>query len=244
MADVEALARDATKRLEAAGSPARTAVLTGGYAPTELRVFGASNPDARAVTGHLAKQLRGAAEKDVLALVERLVEGRTMEGRFVAYLLLARHKKLLDGLDAKTIERLGRGNDNWASVDAFACLVSGPAWLRGRLEDATVMRWAESADLWWRRAALASTVPLNQASKGGKGDTRRTLAVCERLVADHEDMVVKAMSWALRSLIGFDRKAVESFVARHESALHRRVLREVRTKLTTGRKYSKRVTPR
>jgi len=30
--------------------------------------------------------------------------------------------------------------------------------------------------------------------KGGPGDTPRTLAVCRVLAADHEDMVVKALS--------------------------------------------------
>ena len=35
---------------------------------------------------------------------------------------------------------------------------------------------------------------------GGAGDAARTLAVCELLAAAQEDMVVKALSWALRAL--------------------------------------------
>jgi 3-methyladenine DNA glycosylase AlkD len=49
-------------------------------------------------------------------------------------------------------------------------------------------------------------------------------------------MVVKALSWALRSLIAWDRKAVAKFLAEHDSDLAPRVKREVRTKLRTGRK--------
>jgi 3-methyladenine DNA glycosylase AlkD len=52
-------------------------------------------------------------------------------------------------------------------------------------------------------------------------------------------MVVKAMSWALRMLVAWDRAAVETFLARHEDRLAARVKREVRTKLRTGKKTAK-----
>jgi 3-methyladenine DNA glycosylase AlkD len=55
-------------------------------------------------------------------------------------------------------------------------------------------------------------------------------------------MVVKAMSWALRTLVPWDPTAVEDFVSRHENRLAARIKREVRTKLRTGRKNTKKVT--
>ena len=81
-----------------------------------------------------------------------------------------------------------------------------------------------------------STVAFNVRSHGGKGDTARTLAICQLLVADHEDMVVKALSWALRELVYFDPNAVERFVREHEYVLAGRVKREVSSKLQTGLK--------
>jgi len=59
-----------------------------------------------------------------------------------------------------------------------------------------------------------STVAFNVRSQGGKGDVPRTLAICEMLAADNEDMVVKALSWALRELVPFDSKAVGN-LSRH-----------------------------
>jgi 3-methyladenine DNA glycosylase AlkD len=56
---------------------------------------------------------------------------------------------------------------------------------------------------------------------------------------DRDEMVVKAMSWALRSLARQDPKAVKAFVAKHGEELAPRVKREVSTKLTTGRKTVK-----
>jgi 3-methyladenine DNA glycosylase AlkD len=83
-------------------------------------------------------------------------------------------------------------------------------------------------------------VAFNIRSQGGKGDVPRTLAICRLLVADHEDMVVKALSWALRELVYFDPPAVQRFLQQHEPVLAGRVKREVGTKLRTGLKNPRR----
>ncbi len=83
---------------------------------------------------------------------------------------------------------------------------------------------------------MVSTVVLNIRSHGGEGDTKKTLGICELLVKDHEDMVVKALSWALRELVVHDPKAVSEFILLHEDILATRVKREVSNKLKTGLK--------
>jgi 3-methyladenine DNA glycosylase AlkD len=77
-------------------------------------------------------------------------------------------------------------------------------------------------------------------ARGGRGDVARTLAVCRQVVDDRDDMVVKALSWALRSLVEWDRSAVSAFLAQHEDTLAGRVKREVTSKLRTGRKNPER----
>jgi 3-methyladenine DNA glycosylase AlkD len=60
------------------------------------------------------------------------------------------------------------------------------------------------------------------------------------LLADRDDMVVKAMSWALRELAKRDPDSVRDFLSKHENELAKRVLREVRNKLKTGLKNPQR----
>ena len=136
----------------------------------------------------------------------------------------------------KHLEQLGRGIDNWSSVDTFACLVSGSAWRQGQIPDSLIHQWAGSQDRWWRRAAIVSTVALNKKSRGGSGDTPRTLDICARVADDAEDMVAKGLSWALRELVARDPNAVKRFLKEHEEVLAKRVLREVVNKLRTGLK--------
>ena len=206
-----------------------------GYYPTGMRITGVRTPVLHRAAADLARSIE--APEDAVLLADNLVVSGGFEERTLAYLLLSRHRAAFATLRVDGIEALGRGMDNWASVDAFATLVAGPAWLAGQLGDSDVERWARSSDRWWRRAALASTVPLNKKRAGdGTGDARRTLAICDRLAEDRDDMVVKALSWALRSLAERDPVPVRAFLDEHGDALAARVRREVRHKLETGLK--------
>ncbi|HEX5139501.1 MAG TPA: DNA alkylation repair protein [Dehalococcoidia bacterium] len=114
--------------------------------------------------------------------------------RVIAYELIAGRRDAMGILDRRSVEALGEGISSWDEVDAFAVIISGNAWRDGRIDDKTIEAWARSSDRWWRRAALVSTVPLNLKSRGGNGDSGRTLRICTLLIQDRDDMVVKAMS--------------------------------------------------
>ena len=94
----------------------------------------------------------------------------------------------------------------------------------------------KSNDFWRRRIPIVATVSLNQKARGGTGDAQRTLEICELVVNDHEDMLNKALSWALRELAKIDREPVGKFIDKHKGELHPRVLREVKHKLAAGTK--------
>ncbi len=190
----------------------------------------------RALRRRHSKPLAKADPRFVVQIAIMLVEETDFLFRFVAYELIAQHRGALRSLTSKDLERLGRGIASWYAVDTFASYISGPAWREKQVPDSLVHRWAKSSNRWWRRAALVSTVPLNNKARGGRGDTERTLALCRVLVSDADDMVVKAMSWALRELAKRDPDSTYAFLAKHEKLLAKRVLREVRNKLTTGLK--------
>jgi len=197
-----------------------------------------NTPTVRAVRRQVSPQLRRASPGFVMALARQLIADYGCRG--VAYELIKNHKGAFERLGQSELEELGQGMDSWGAVDAFARILAGPAWLNGQVPDELIHTWARSEDRWWRRAALVCTVALNVRSHGGLGDVPRTLAVCRLLVGDHDDMVVKAMSWALRELVVHDPEAVVGFLAEHDDALAARVKREVRNKLATGLKTPRR----
>jgi 3-methyladenine DNA glycosylase AlkD len=58
------------------------------------------------------------------------------------------------------------------------------------------------------------------------------------LIEDRDDMIVKAMSWALRALAKRDPRSVATFIEQYRGRLAPRVAREVGNKLRTGLKGS------
>ncbi len=183
----------------------------------------------------ISKEIAAEKREAVLALAYEIID-RDPGSRWIAYELVQNHPATRDKITTAEAERLGTGLSSWGSVDAFACFISGPAWREGHISDAVIRRWAKSEDRWWRRAALVSTVPLNVRAQGGSGDAARTLAVCELLLADRDEMVVKALSWALRALVKPDPEAVRQFMEKFADNLAPLVKREVRNKLATGLK--------
>jgi 3-methyladenine DNA glycosylase AlkD len=158
--------------------------------------------------------------------------------RFIGDELIVSHPTALSALGEADVVRLAGTLTSWDQVDCFSLYLAGRAWRSGTVRDETVEGWARSSDRWWRRAALVSTVALNARAQGGSGDASRTLGICRLLIRDRDDMVVKAMSWALRALSVPDRGAVEGFIEQHRTDLAGRVVREVENKLRTGLKVS------
>ncbi len=188
----------------------------------------------RAVRRRYSQTLRAAPAKLIFRLAMNLCK---VDGfRWIAYELIRGHRAAFESLGLAELEELGQGINSWWTVDAFARTLSGPAWLHRQVPDELFLKWARSSDRWWRRAALVSTVALNMRSQGGEGDLVRTLQICRMLAGDQDDMVAKALSWALRELVMHDPGAVEEFLDVQEQALAARVKREVRNKLRTGLK--------
>lgn len=183
----------------------------------------------------ISQQIADLKGKEVIELAKLLIRNYRVP-HFVGYELIQHHKEAAKQLNAKELDDLARDLDAWWTVDAFACYLSGVAWRNGQVSDKLIHKWARSKNFWIRRAALVSTVALNNRARGGAGDAERTLAVCDLLLDDREDMVVKAMSWALRELAKRDPAAVWKYIGETEKNLAARVRREVRAKLETGRK--------
>lgn len=208
-------------------------------AEIEARFRALSDPTTsrvRDLRREFSKRLANDEAGLVVALGLNLLKLSDFEFRFIAYELVQHHRAAFASLDAPTLEKLGQGMDSWVAVDCFSCYLAGVAWREGQISDAVVQQWSHSPERWWRRAALASTIPLNTKARGGHGDPARTLKICRLLAADRDDMVVKALSWALRELAKRDVEPVREFLRNESSKLAPRVVREVENKLSTGLK--------
>ncbi|MGH9931469.1 MAG: DNA alkylation repair protein [Pyrinomonadaceae bacterium] len=192
--------------------------------------------DIRAIRRQYSRKIVGWPTRAVINLAQRVLNNGGHISRFIAYELIYSHRPALKSLKQRDLVQLGEGLDSWGAVDMFGCYLSGQAWREKQVPDSLIESWTRSPDRWWRRAALVSTIPLNNKTRGGTGDVRRTLLICQGLIDDRDDMVVKAMSWALRELSKRHPREVKAFLAKNKDRLAARVIREVGHKLSTGLK--------
>jgi 3-methyladenine DNA glycosylase AlkD len=186
-------------------------------------------PSMRAVRRRWSGALKSAPAAEVLDLARACEVAAGQGGKWVAYELIRFHRAAFGAIEPAQVEDFASRLTSWGAVDGFGTILAGPLWATGQVSDALIERWAASPDRWLRRLALVATV-------GGRIEAARTLALCRRLAADRDDMVEKALSWALRVLSTKDRPAVEAFMAEADAQLAARVRREVRHKLATGLK--------
>lgn len=193
-------------------------------------------PSLRAVRKAWTAKLKGEAARTVVAAGQALEREAGQGGKWIAYELIRFHPAAFAAVTEAEIEDFASRIASWYATDAFGTILSGPLWARGRLPDAMFDDWSRSENRWLRRSALVATVGLNAS----RPDPERTFALCLRLAGDRDDMVEKAVSWALRWLSQKDQVAVADFMAEHGDDFRPRVKREVRHKLETGLKSPRR----
>jgi 3-methyladenine DNA glycosylase AlkD len=234
--DYSQLVQEIIAELDEKANPERLAWAKENY-PTSLIIKGVTVPNIRPISKAMIKRFKKSPPDEVVAFTKQLNDTRILEAIQIAFEVLEKHKNARRSLTLEEIEGFSEGMDNWVTVDYFAGMLAGPAWREGQIADEMIEAWAVSADRWRRRAAVVCTFALNQKARGGTGDPERTLKICSLVVDDHDDMVTKALSWALRELSKREPEPVIAFVDRHEDRLAKRVVREVRRKIETGRKY-------
>lgn len=189
-------------------------------------------PHLRVLRKSWSQELKSEPALHVLAVGEALDAVSPQEIKWLAYELIRHHKAAFADVSLILVERLAGHAASWYAVDALGTILTGPLWAAGRLPDATVDAWSRSEDRWLRRLSLTTSVGRNAT----RPDPARTFALCLRLADDRDDMVEKAVSWALRFLSQRDKAAVEAFAAEHGDRFRPRVKRELAHKLRTGLK--------
>jgi len=187
----------------------------------------ARTSDVRNVRKYYSRLYRYALPEKMLAISESLFFDQGY--RFVPYELIYHHPGVIGLLNPERVKELGKGINNWSSTDIFAHYIVGPAWKQQIIPDSLIEEWLHSSSIWWRRAALVSTIYLY-------GDVGRMLEYSEVLIDDKEDLIIKAISWVLREATKYDPRAVKDFLSQHEDRLAARIKREVSNKLETGLK--------
>lgn len=116
--------------------------------------------------------------------------------------------------------------NNWDLVDSSAYKILGPYFFdrsREKLYELTT-----SSNLWERRIAVITTFHFIRHD-----DFKDTLAICEDLLNDDQDLIHKATGWMLREVGKRNASTLRSFLDQYAAHMPRTMLRYSLEKLAT-----------
>lgn len=226
MKSMPSLAAELTRRLLAAGNPARIQGAQA-YMKTADPFFGVG---AVALRGVLRDLYSSHAPRDAAHCRSQIAELWALPEREAKYAAIewARRFKAHITLDALPLyERMIREGRWWDTVDAIAAHLLGRLLLERRREvKPTMERWIRDEDLWIRRAALLAHLKHKAAT-----DEAQLFDHCLRLAPERDFFARKAIGWALREYGKTAPEAVNAFLETHRERWSGLTYREARKRL-------------
>ena len=159
---------------------------------------------------------------DAMALADVLIEDRHLEAKSVGIELVARYRRSFTPRLLPAWKRWLADNHsaNWATTDALCGVLIGPLLVQHPAEAARLRAWPRHRNMWVRRASVVALIAL--ARQGVALDLLYDNA--RRLHADQEDLIQKAVGWALREAGKTDMPRLERYLRRHGPTIPRTTL--------------------
>ncbi|MFN8372545.1 MAG: DNA alkylation repair protein [Anaerolineae bacterium] len=177
------------------------------------------------------------SQAEWLFTLDTLYAGDSLEERSAAGMLLKHHKAYRQQLSLEHVEQWLAQLHGWKEVDANCQTVFSPAEMFKRWAEweTFLRRLAASPDLNQQRASLVLLVDVVRSSDDARG-IKLAVDLMESLHHERDKRISKAVSWVLREAVKRHRGAVEQYLAAHQPHLPNATVREVQTKLKTGKK--------
>ncbi len=204
---------------------------------TQRRWYGLKNAQRRRILLDFRAANRNLSFEDWLALLDALYHGESYEERCAPQTLLLKYPRYRRQLPLDQLDAWLGCLDGWAEVDSTCqtvfhaddLLADWAGW------SALLVALAKDGDVNKRRAALVLlTAPISQSDDALILDI--ALRLIERLKADKDKRITKAISWLLRKGVKLHREAIAAYLEANAQSLPAIAVRETRKKLATGKK--------
>jgi 3-methyladenine DNA glycosylase AlkD len=160
---------------------------------------------------------------EAMAFADALIVDRHLEAKSVGIELVARYRRAFTPRLLPAWKRWLAGNHsaNWATTDSICGVLIGPLLLQYPALAGRMRVWARDRNMWVRRASIVGLI--QRARRGESLDL--VYAIAARLHADHEDLIQKAVGWALREAGKTDMRRLERYLRANGPAIPRTTLR-------------------
>jgi 3-methyladenine DNA glycosylase AlkD len=161
--------------------------------------------------------------RDALACADALITDTHLEAKGLGIEVLARFRRQFTPALLPAWKRWLATNRsaNWATTDAICGSLVGPLVVAYPELAPIVSRWAGHRNMWVRRAAIVGLIPL--ARRGGALEALYRTA--RTLHPDQQDLIQKAVGWALREAGKSDMDRLERYLREYGPRIPRTTVR-------------------
>ena len=172
--------------------------------------YGLSMPVLRAIFRQLKPDFRKLSLSESLTLAELFFEASAYEVRNMAIFLLALRVSEFELTHLEQIDRFCAACTSWGLVDDFAINVLQPLLRKYPQQVLQLVEgWTRSPIRWKRRASMV----IFTRNIGASGEfSQETLRLCEALLWDQDDLVQKAVGWALKDTMRGAKERVLPYI--------------------------------
>lgn len=174
-------------------------------------------PEQRKIGKKIAKSFKD--EKELIRFLQELWEFRVHEMKGVAVFAL-QSSKLSEKEKWVISDAWINSLNSWDWCDGISGYILSLILVMNPERKTEVRTWANSNNLWRRRASLVSSLGLVR-----KKQFAFPLEMCGKLCSDKEDMVQKAIGWVLREIGKRNEEVSMKFMLAHEKELSRVAIR-------------------
>jgi 3-methyladenine DNA glycosylase AlkD len=158
-----------------------------------------------------------------MAFADALIVDRHLEVKSVGIEVVARYHRDFAQRLLPAWKRWLAGNHsaNWATTDAICGALIGPLVVKHPELDTQLRAWARHRNMWVRRASIVGLIP--RARRGDSLDLVYDIA--RQLHPDQEDLIQKAVGWALREAGKTDMPRLERHLRANGPSIPRTTVR-------------------
>jgi 3-methyladenine DNA glycosylase AlkD len=192
--------------------------------PVDLGFYNVGTPAMRALARSIHRQHAGDWSIDeAMAVADILITDRHLEAKAVGIEIVARYRRDFTPALLARWKRWLAGNhaSNWSTTDAICGALIGPLVLQHPELGARLRVWARDRNMWVRRASIVGLIP--RARRGESLDL--VYEIAKRLHGDTEDLIQKAVGWALREAGKTDLPRLERYLRANGRTIPRTTLR-------------------
>jgi len=192
--------------------------------PADLGFYNVGTAAIRALARSIHARHRASWSIDeAMAFADALIADRHLEVKSVGIEVVARYRRDYTPRLLPAWKRWLAENHsaNWATTDAICGMLIGPLLMTHPKLCVRLRVWARDRNMWVRRASIVGLI--QPARRGDALDLLYNIA--QLLHGDKEDLIQKAVGWALREAGKTDMARLERYLRAYGATIPRTTLR-------------------